>query len=64
MKDNIRNIEFKRRCGVEKIVEKVREERLRWFGHVVRRDEGKVVKGIIRMEVKGGNRRRKRPKRR
>ena len=28
-----------RRCGVVDIAEKVREARLRWCGHVIRRDE-------------------------
>ena len=26
------------------IVEKVREARLRWYGHVIRRDEGELVR--------------------
>jgi hypothetical protein len=29
------------------IVEKVREARLRWYGHVIRRDEGELVRYII-----------------
>jgi hypothetical protein len=29
------------------IVEKVREARLRWYGHVIRRDEGELVRDII-----------------
>jgi hypothetical protein len=29
------------------IAEKVREARLRWCGHVIRRDEGKHVKDIM-----------------
>ena len=61
-KDKVRNVEIKRRYGVEDIVEKVREARLRWFGHVSRRDDGGAVKDIIGMEV-GGSRRRGRPKR-
>ena len=57
-----RNAEIKRRCVVEDIVEKVREARMRWFGHVSRIDDGEAVKYIIGMEV-GGSRRRGRPKR-
>ena len=60
-RDKVRNAEIKRRCGVEDIVEKVREAKLRWFGHVLRRDDGEAVKDIIGMEV-GGSRRIGRPK--
>ena len=31
------------RCGVVDITEKVREARLRWYTHVIRRDEGELV---------------------
>ena len=40
--------EIGRRCGVVDIVEKVREARLRWYGHVIRRDEGELVRDIIK----------------
>ena len=33
-----------RRCEVVDITEKVREARLRWHGHVIRRDEGEMVR--------------------
>ena len=61
-KDKARNAEIKKRYGVEDNVEKVREARLRWFGHVSRIDDGEAVKDIIGMEI-GGSRRRGRPKR-
>jgi hypothetical protein len=34
------NEEIRRRSGEVDIAEKVREARLRWYGHVIRRDEG------------------------
>jgi hypothetical protein len=34
------NEEIRRRCEVVEIAEKVREARLRWFEHVIRRYEG------------------------
>jgi hypothetical protein len=33
-----------RRCGVVDIAEKVREARLRLYGHVIRGDEGELVR--------------------
>ena len=36
-----------RRCGVVDIAKKVREERLRWYGHVIRRDEAELVRDIM-----------------
>jgi hypothetical protein len=36
-----------RRCGVVEIAEKAWEARLRWHGHIVRRDEGELVRDIM-----------------
>ena len=36
-----------RRCGVVDIAEKERKTRLRWYGHVIRRDEGEPFRDII-----------------
>jgi hypothetical protein len=41
------NKEIRRRCVVVDIAEKVREARLRWYGHVIRRDEGELVRDIM-----------------
>jgi hypothetical protein len=41
------NEEIRRRCDVVDIAEKIREARLRWYGHVIRRDEGKPFRDII-----------------
>jgi hypothetical protein len=30
------------------IAEKVREVRLRWYGHVIRKNEGELVKDIVK----------------
>jgi hypothetical protein len=36
-----------RRCGVVDIAEKARKTRLRWYGHVIRRDEGEPFRDIV-----------------
>jgi hypothetical protein len=41
------NEEIRRRSGVVDIAEKVREARLRWYGHVIRRDEGELDRDIM-----------------
>ena len=46
------NEEIRRRCGVVDIAEKVRKTRLRWYGHVIRRDEGELIRDNIWLEIK------------
>jgi hypothetical protein len=41
------NEEIRRRCGVVDIAEKMREARLRLCGHIIRRDEGELVRDIM-----------------
>jgi precorrin-4 methylase len=40
------NEEIRRRCEVVDIAEKVREAKLRRYGHVIRRDEGEPVRDM------------------
>ena len=53
MKDKIRNEEIRKRCEVVDIIEKVREARLRWYGHIGRKDAAEPVRSIMEMEIKG-----------
>ena len=53
-----RNEKIRKECGVADIKLKMREARLRWFGHVERREEGRGVKRVMQMEVDGSRRRR------
>ena len=39
---------------VKEISKKVEERRLKWYGHVIRRDEEYVGKTAMRMDVEGG----------
>ncbi|RZB49939.1 Protein YLS3 [Glycine soja] len=48
--DKIRNEAIRERVGVTPIVEKMVENRLRWFGHVERRPVDSVVRRVDQME--------------
>ena len=61
-KDKIRNEYIRSTIKVEWLGMKMREGRLRWYGHVMRRDQEYVGK-MMEMELPG-KRRRGRPKRR
>lgn len=61
--DKIRNEHIRQKVQVGSFAEKVRESRLRWFGHVLRREEEYVGKRILSMTLPG-KRKRGRPKRR
>ena len=62
-KDKIRNKHIRSTVNVERLGMKMREGRLRWYEHVMRRDQEYVEKKMIEMELLG-KRRRGRPKRR
>ena len=53
LRDRLRNDEIRRRTGVPCITEKAREARLRWFGHVWRKDDDCYLKRIMNAEVYG-----------
>ena len=61
-KDKIRNEHIRSTVKVEQLGVKMREGRLRWYGHVMRRDQEYV--GRKMMEMESGKRKRERPKRR
>ena len=62
-KDKIRNENIRSTVKVEQLGMKMREGRLRWYGHVMRRDQEYVGRKMMGMELPG-KRRRGRPKRR
>ena len=61
--DKIRNERIRRTTKVGEITKKVQERRLKWYGHVMRREEHYVGRGAMEMKVQG-RRKRGRPKRR
>ena len=60
-KDKIRNEYIRSTIKVERLGMKMRESRVRWYGHVMRRDQKYVGRKIMEMELPG-KRRRGRPK--
>ena len=62
-KDKIRNEHIRSTVKVEQLGMKMREGRLRWYGHVMRRDQEYVGRKIMEMELPE-KRKRGRPKRR
>ena len=62
-KDMIRNEHIRSTAKVERLGMKIREGRLRWYGHVMRRDQEYVGRKMMEMELPG-KRKRGRPKRR
>ena len=61
-KDKIRNEHIRSTVKVERLGMKMREGRLRWYGHVMRRDQEYVGRKMMVMKLQG-KRRRGRPKR-
>ena len=63
MKDKIRNEYFLEHLEVATIGDKIRETRLRWFGHIQRRPATAPVRKSLAMKVDGSPRGMGRPKR-
>ena len=51
--DRIRNEELIERMGIKPIGEKIRISRLRWFGHVMRKDDDDWVKQCMEIDPEG-----------
>ena len=61
--DKIRSEYIRGTAHVRRLRDKLREGRLRWYGHMMRREEEYIGKRMLRMELPG-RRKRGRPKRR
>ena len=61
--DKIRNERIRRTTNVGEITKKVKERRLKWYGHMMRREEHYVGRRAMVMKVQG-RKKRGRPKRR
>ena len=52
-KDKIRNEYIRGTVKVERLGMKMKESRLRWYGHVMRRDQKYVRRRVMEMELPG-----------
>ena len=59
LKDMFESTVIERKVGVDGLEEHLRQKRLRWFGHIVRRDEEVEIKKVF--ELKIGQKKRGRP---
>jgi len=51
--DKIRNEDFRKRMKVTEISKKVQEKSLKWYGHVVRREDEHINHRVFDMKVEG-----------
>ena len=61
LRDKVPTVERRRRLGIEGVVEVMRRGRLRWFGHVERKEVDDWVSACKNLEV-AGRRERGRPR--
>ena len=53
LKDILRSKELKERLGIDDIVLVLQQNRLRWYGHVLRKEGNDWVKKCMKYEVEG-----------
>ena len=51
--EHVRNVDIWKEAHMYKMAEFLREKRLRWFGHVQRRDKDDATRNILQMRVDG-----------
>ena len=51
LKDLVENMVTASRVGVDDLEEHLRQKRLRWFGHIVRRDEEVEIKKVLEFKI-------------
>ncbi|KAI5734314.1 hypothetical protein M8J77_004982 [Diaphorina citri] len=52
-RDRIRNIDIRKMVDIESLEEKMRERRLKWYGHVMRMNDERLPKKVYDMEMEG-----------
>ena len=57
LKDKVKSTVTALRVGVDDLEEHLRQKRLRWFGHIVRRDDGVEIKKVLELKMEGQRKR-------
>ena len=57
LKDMIESTVTASRVGVDNLEEHLRQKRLRWFGHIVRRNEEVEIKKVLELKIEGWRKR-------
>ena len=52
-RDRVRNEDVRKEVGVEKLNDKIEKNKLRWFGHVRRMEEGRIPKKMLDAKFEG-----------
>ena len=55
--DMVESMVIALRVGVDNVEEHLRQKRLRWFGHTVRRDEEVEIKKVLELKTEGWRKR-------
>ena len=53
LRDKVKSVDIRKELGVSSVQEKVREMRLRWYGHMQRIEENNEVRAVGDMRVPG-----------
>ena len=53
LRDKVKSVDIRKELGVNSIKEKVRDMRLRWYGHMQRMEENNEVRAVVDMRVPG-----------
>ena len=51
LKDLVESTVISSRVGVDDLEEHMKQKRLRWFGHIVRRDEEMEIKKVLELKI-------------
>jgi len=59
--DNVSYVEVRKRTGMAKLEEIIKERKLRWLGHVIRMEDGRMPNQALNWKLSNLNRKPGRP---